>query len=280
MAFFAGLVIIGGIRSIGRVAEKIVPFMCGAYILAAIYIILTHHDRIIPSFYRIFNEAFRWESAFGGFLGVMVVGIKRAVFSNEAGVGSAAIAHSAARTQWPIREGMVALLEPFIDTVVVCTMSALVMVITGVFERPEFRSLVERDQGAALMKEAFVDGGHYWFRWVLYLAVVLFAYSTLISWSYYGERCWTWLFGPRLSLVYKIIFLAFCVLGSIVQANNILTFSDLLILGMSFPNILGLILLSSRVRAALDDYWVRLKRGEFEEDRRRALEFRRRRQQG
>lgn len=278
MAFFAGLVIIGGIRSIGRVAEKIVPFMCGAYVLAAIYIILTHYDRVIPSLSRIFVEAFQWQSAFGGFLGVMVVGIKRAVFSNEAGVGSAAIAHSAARTQWPIREGMVALLEPFIDTVVVCTMSALVMVITGVFERPEFRSLVERDQGAALMKEAFVDGGHYWFRWVLYLAVVLFAYSTLISWSYYGERCWTWLFGPRLSLVYKVIFLAFSVLGSIVQANNILTFSDLLILGMSFPNILGLILLSCRVRATLDDYWLRLKRGEFEDDRRRALTFRRRRQ--
>lgn len=278
MAFFAGLVIIGGIRSIGRVAEKIVPFMCGAYVLAAIYIILTHYDRVIPSLTRIFVEAFQWQSAFGGFLGVMVVGIKRAVFSNEAGVGSAAIAHSAARTQWPIREGMVALLEPFIDTVVVCTMSALVMVITGVFERPEFRSLVERDQGAALMKEAFVDGGHYWFRWVLYLAVVLFAYSTLISWSYYGERCWTWLFGPRLSLVYKVIFLAFSVLGSIVQANNILTFSDLLILGMSFPNILGLILLSCRVRATLDDYWLRLKRGEFEDDRRRALTFRRRRQ--
>lgn len=274
MAFLAGLVIIGGIRSIGRVAEKIVPFMCGAYVLSALYILATHASHVLPAFARIFTEAFTWQSAYGGFLGVMVIGIKRAVFSNEAGVGSAAIAHSAARTQWPIREGMVALLEPFIDTVVVCTMSALVIVVTGVFERPEFKDLVQRDQGAALMKEAFVDGGHAWFRWTLYGAVVLFAYSTLISWSYYGERCATWLFGPRASLPYKCLFLVFVVLGSIVQANNILTFSDLLILGMSFPNILGLIFLSGKVRQALDDYWIRLKRGEFEEDRRLAAQFR------
>ncbi|GIW96096.1 MAG: alanine glycine permease [Pirellulaceae bacterium] len=275
MAFMVGLVIIGGIKSIGRVAEKIVPFMCGGYVLAALYIIFTHADHVIPALGRIFGEAFQPNAVYGGFLGVMVTGIKRAVFSNEAGVGSAAIAHSAARTQWPIREGMVALLEPFIDTVVICTMSALVMVITGVFERPEFAQYVKNDQGAALMKEAFVDGGHAWFRWVLYAAVVLFAYSTVISWSYYGERCWSWLFGPRTSIVYKCICLTFCVLGSVVQATNILTFSDLLILGMSFPNILGVVLLSGKVRAALDDYWARYRRGDFEADRQAALAFRR-----
>ncbi len=267
MALLVGLVIIGGIKSIARVAERIVPFMCGGYVLAALYIIATHSDRILPAFSRIFTEAFHPQAIYGGFLGVMVTGIKRAVFSNEAGVGSAAIAHSAARTQWPIREGMVALLEPFIDTVVVCTMSALVMVTTGVFERPEFADLVKRDQGAALMKEAFVDGGHPWFRWILYAAVVLFAYSTVISWSYYGERCWSWLFGARSSIIYKCICLTFCVLGSVVQATNILTFSDLLILGMSFPNILGVVLLSGKVKAALDDYWIRYRRGDFEQDR-------------
>ncbi len=272
MAVFAGIVIIGGIRSIGRVAEKIVPFMCGAYVLAAVFIIFRHTDRILPSFQLIFTEAFRWESAYGGFLGVMVIGIRRAVFSNEAGVGSAAIAHSAAKTEWPVREGIVALLEPFIDTVVVCTMSALVIVITGVYARPEFAPLVQQDQGAALMTHAFREGGFEWFRWILYAAVVLFAYSTLISWSYYGERCWTSLFGPRSSLSYKLLFLFFCVLGSVVQATNVKDFSDLLILGMAFPNIFGVVLLSGKVRAALDDYWSRLGRGEFEADRQEATD--------
>jgi len=270
MSIAVGIVIIGGIKSIGRVAEKVVPFMCGAYVLAALYIVLSHPAQIVPAFQRIFSEAFRLESAFGGFLGVMVIGVKRAVFSNEAGVGSAAIAHSAAKTEWPIREGIVALLEPFIDTVVVCTMSALVIVITGVYERPDLKPLIDDNQGAALMTVAFREGGYDWFRWILYGSVVLFAYSTLISWSYYGERCWTALFGPRSSLSYKVLFLIFCTLGSIVHATNILDFSDLLILGMSFPNVFGVVLLSGKVRGALDDYCRRLRAGEFEADRLRA----------
>jgi len=264
MAVLAGVVIVGGIRSIGAVASKIVPFMCVAYVLAAIYILITHAAQILPAMNQIVVEAFTPQAAYGGFLGVLVTGIRRAVFSNEAGVGSAAIAHSAAKTDEPVSEGIVALLEPFIDTVVVCTMTALVIVITGVYADPVNAEIIASNQGAALTKAAFIDGGHDWFKWILYAAVVLFAYSTLISWSYYGERCSVRLFGERASLVYKIVFLLFVILGSIVTESKMLEFSDLLILGMSLPNILGLYFLSNRVKHALDDYWARYKNGEIE----------------
>ena len=260
MAVLTGLVIIGGIRSIGAVAGRIVPFMCGAYVLASLFIIFSNADRILPSFALIFSSAFSLEAGIGGFLGVLVQGVRRAVFSNEAGTGSAAIAHSAAKTDEPISEGIVALLEPFIDTVVVCTMSALVIIITGVYDNPSYEGV----QGAALTAVAFQTGGYEWFKWILYASVVLFAYSTLISWSYYGERCWTALFGVRWSLAYKLLFLCFTVLGSIVTTGKILEFSDLLILGMALPNILGLFLLSGKVRRALDEYWGKYKRGELD----------------
>ncbi|MDP6446086.1 MAG: alanine/glycine:cation symporter family protein [Pirellulaceae bacterium] len=267
MAFLAGLVIIGGIKSIGAVAGRIVPVMCVAYVTTALFILATHATEIPGAFGLIVSSAFTWQAGFGGFLGVLVMGIQRAVFSNEAGTGSAAIAHSAAKTDEPVSEGIVALLEPFIDTVVVCTMTALVIVITQVYDTnafPENAALVAGKEGAALTSVAFQVGGYEWFKWILYLSVVLFAFSTLISWSYYGERCWTSLFGQPLSIVYKVLFLAFTVLGSIVTAGNILDFSDLLILGMAFPNILGVVLLSGKVKGALDDYWRRYKAGELE----------------
>ncbi|MEQ8788086.1 MAG: alanine/glycine:cation symporter family protein [Pirellulaceae bacterium] len=263
MAVLTGAVIIGGIRSIGAVAGRIVPFMCGAYVLTALFIIFANITKVGPAFALIFSEAFKLESVYGGFLGVLVIGITRAVFSNEAGVGSAAIAHSAAKTNEPVSEGIVALLEPFIDTVVVCTMTSLVIVITGVYADPAHAALVEGKQGAALTAAAFSEGGYDWFRYILYMAVVLFAYSTLISWSYYGERSWCALFGVRFSLAYKILFLVFVVLGSIVTAGKVLDFSDLLILGMSFPNILGVVLLSGKVKRALDEYWAKYKSGKL-----------------
>lgn len=264
MALLAGAVIIGGIRSIAAVAGRIVPFMCGLYVLMVLYILATNAPLLGPAAGRILTEAFTLDAGLGGLLGVMVTGFQRAAFSNEAGVGSAAIAHSAAKTDEPVSEGIVALLEPFIDTVVVCNMTALVIIVTGVFEAPECRELVLRKQGAALTAQAFIHGGHHGFRWILYAVVILFAYSTLISWSYYGERCWTYLFGRRLSLVYKILFLVFAVLGSIVTEGNILNFSDLLILGMAFPNIAGVVFLSGRVRRALDAYWAKYRSGVLE----------------
>ncbi len=255
MAVAVGVVIVGGIKSIGAVAGKIVPFMCVAYVAAALYILAVNAAAIPGAIVVIVTEAFSPQAAYGGFLGVLVIGIKRAVFSNEAGVGSAAIAHSAARTDEPVSEGIVALLEPFIDTVVVCTITALVVVVTGAYKDPAMTEAIANNEGAKVTLHAFITGGHDWFRYILYFAVVLFAYSTCISWSYYGERCWVELFGARSSMFYKVLFLIFTVLGSIVTRGNILDFSDLMILGMSFPNLLGVFLLSGIVKRQLDLYW-------------------------
>lgn len=266
MAAMVGVVIIGGIRRIAATAEKIVPVMCATYLLAAIYILVTHASHIPDAFAQIVSGAFTADAAYGGFLGVLIIGIRRAAFSNEAGVGSAAIAHSAAKTDKPISEGIVALLEPFIDTVVICTMTGLVIIITGVADDPANASLIASDSGAQLTARAFATVVS-WFPWVLSAVVFLFAYSTMISWSYYGERCWTFLFGKRWSLIYKLLFLCFVVLGSIVTAGNVLTFSDLMILSMSLPNLLGVMLLSGKVRRALDAYWTEYKNGELEPTR-------------
>jgi len=258
-----GVVIIGGIRRIAATAEKIVPLMCSVYVLASLYILAVNYSLIVPAIGLIFEGAFSPEAIYGGFLGVMVIGIRRAAFSNEAGLGSASIAHAAAKTDEPVSEGIVALLEPFIDTVVVCTMTGLVIVVTGVYNNAEFAEYIANDKGAPLTAEAFRTAVP-WFPWILAAAVCLFAYSTLISWSYYGERCWSHLFGRRTALIYKFIFLGFVLIGSIVTATNLLNFSDLMILSMAFPNILGVVLLSGRIRRALDDYWRRLKAGELE----------------
>lgn len=264
LSVMVGVVIIGGIRRIAATAEKIVPLMCGIYLLAAGYILLVNYSRIPEAFALIFHEAFQWQSAYGGFLGVMVIGIKRAAFSNEAGIGSAAIAHAAAKTEEPIREGIVASLGPFIDTVVICTMTGLVIVITGVYDKsnPVYAKFIDGDDGAALTSLAF-ESTISWFPWILCLAVFLFAYSTMISWSYYGERCWSHLFGRRSSLLYKLLFLVFVMLGSVVTASKLLVFSDLMILSMAFPNILGVALLSGKIRRRLDDYWGRYQAGEM-----------------
>jgi AGCS family alanine or glycine:cation symporter len=260
MAGLVGVVIIGGIKRIANVAEKIVPLMCGIYMVACLFILGKNAAAIPGAFGQIVDGAFNADAAFGGFIGVLVMGVKRAVFSNEAGIGSAAIAHSAAKVSHPIEEGIVALLEPFIDTVVVCTLTALVIIITGAYNDPSLAHL--SGDGAALTSAA-MGAEISWFPKVLSVAVFLFAFSTMISWSYYGERCWAWLFGDESSMVYKGLFLVFAFLGSIVSAENILTFSDLMILGMAFPNILGVWMLSGKVRAALDDYQAKLASGEI-----------------
>jgi alanine or glycine:cation symporter, AGCS family len=268
MTFLTGIVILGGIKRIAQVAEKIVPFMCGTYILACLYILFSHSSEVPAALMKIITEAFDPQTVLnpdalkGGFIGVLVVGFKRAAFSNEAGVGSAAIAHSAAKTDYPVREGIVALLEPFIDTVVVCTMTALVIVITGAYNNPEYATIIADNQGAQLTSKAFGERIS-WFPYVLAMATALFAYSTMISWSYYGERCWVWLFGEKWSLAYKILFLAFTFLGSVITATQLLDFGDLMILGMALPNILGVLILSGEVKKDLADYWKKFKAGEF-----------------
>lgn len=262
MTFLVGIVIVGGIRRIAQVAEKIVPLMAIVYVLACLFVVLMNSEMVPAAFTRIFTEAFAPDAAFGGFVGVMIVGFQRAAFSNEAGAGSAAIAHSAAKTRYPIREGTVALLEPFIDTVVICTMTALVINITGAYNNPAYADVIETAQGAALTSRAFSEHIE-WFPYVLAFSVFLFAYSTMISWSYYGERCTVWLFGERASGYYKALFLTFTFLGSVITALNVLEFGDLMILGMSLPNLIGVYLLHGKVKASLDDYWQRYKAGEF-----------------
>jgi AGCS family alanine or glycine:cation symporter len=264
-----GVVILGGIERIAKTAEKIVPLMCGLYVSACLFILAMNLEALPGAFARIVGEAFTPMAGFGGFVGVLVVGIRRAVFSNEAGVGSASIAHSAAKTEYPIREGMVALLEPFIDTIVVCTMTGLVIVVTGAFEDPANYDLLRAGQGAALTARAMA-GEVSWFPWVLMVAVVLFAYSTMISWSYYGERCCVYLFGDRAAMPYRITFVVFAFLGSVVTAGKLVTFGDLMILAMSFPNILGLLLLSGVVKRQLDEYMNGLRSGTFAKGKSRA----------
>ena len=258
LAALVGVVIIGGIRRIGAVAGYIVPIMCAVYVLSGFVILIMNAGQIPTALGHIFGEAFSPEAGLGGVAGVLVVGFQRAAFSNEAGVGSASIAHSAAATDEPVREGIVALLEPFIDTIIVCTMTALVVVITGAYADPE--------AGEGIVMTSWAFGRQLpWFPEVLSFTAFLFAFSTMISWSYYGERCWAFLFGSAgaTSMIYRVIFLVFVVLGSILELGNVITFSDLMILGMAFPNILGAVLLSRKVGTALNDYWGRFKRGEM-----------------
>lgn len=262
MAILVGVVIIGGIKRIAGVAEKIVPLMCGIYIVACLYILSMFAGEIPGAIGLIVSSAFTPEAGYGGFIGVLVTGFRRAAFSNEAGVGSAAIAHSAAKSEHPIQEGIVALLEPFIDTVVICTMTALVIVITGAYNNPEYASMITANQGAALTSRAMGEVIP-WFPYVLSVSVVLFAFSTIISWSYYGERCFSYIFGEKYALGFKLILCVVIFLGAITTSTNVLEFGDLMILGMAFPNILGVYFLVPRVKQELNTYWAKLKSGEI-----------------
>lgn len=259
MSFLVGIVIIGGLKRIAETAEKIVPLMCAIYLGACFYVLGRHADLIPDAFLSIITGAFSLEAGVGGFVGTMVVGFQRAAFSNEAGVGSAAIAHSAAKTAHPAEEGFVALLEPFIDTVVVCTITALVIIITGVYQDPELESLRLAREGAALTSIA-LSRTVSWFPMVLAVAVFLFAYSTIISWSYYGERCWVFVFGERTSLLFKVLLLLVVFSGAITSAENVINFGDLMILAMAVPNVLGLYLLRGKLAQIISDYWSKYPR--------------------
>ena len=257
LAILVGTVIIGGIKSIARVTEKIVPIMAVLYVTAALIILSFHYSQIGNAFAMIIQGAFAPSAAFGGFIGVIIQGFRRAAFSNEAGVGSASIAHSASKTNEPVSEGLVSLLEPFIDTVVICTMTALVIIVTGM-------SGVQGVEGAQLTSLAF-ESVISWFPYVLVIAIFLFAFSTMISWSYYGLKSWTYLFGSskKSELVYKVIFLIFIIIGSSVKLGAVLDFSDMMILAMAFPNILGLLILSGEVKLDLKNYLNKIKAGEI-----------------
>jgi len=259
IAALVGMVIIGGIKGIARVTSKIVPFMAVTYVIAGLAIIFMNYSLIPSAFGAIFDGAFTAEGISGGVIGVLFQGFKRAAFSNEAGVGSAAIAHSAVQTNRPVTEGFVALYEPFIDTVVVCTITALVIIITGTWDPS-----VDPSAGVQLTSTAF-ETAFSWFPWVLTIAVLLFAFSTMISWSYYGLKAWTFMFGENkvTDATYKLLFLFFVVIGSSMQLGAVIDFSDAMIFAMAFPNLLGCYFLLPVVKKELNEYWADYKSGKL-----------------
>lgn len=269
MAVIVGLIIIGGIKSIAKVTDKIVPFMVAIYVAAALVVIGNNFGNIGWAFGQIISGAFDPEAMYGGFIGVLILGFRRAAFSNEAGIGSASIAHSAARTDEPVSEGIVALLEPFIDTVVICTMTALVIIFSdyGDFTAVEALDAAKNGGTAAgigLTSSAFQQTIS-WFPMILSVAVILFALSTMISWSYYGVKAWTYLFGnSRMSLTsYKVMFCLLVIVGAAISADQVFNFGDAMIFAMAFPNVLGLYLLAPEVRKDLREYFRRIKSGEI-----------------
>ena len=258
MAILVGAVIIGGITSIAKVTDKLVPTMAAFYVGVSLTIIAINFDRVDDAFLAIWNGAFSPVGVQGGIVGVLIAGFRRATFSNEAGVGSAAIAHSAVRTREPITEGLVALWEPFIDTVVICTMTALVIVITGFAENTGGLN------GVQLASSAYASV-YSWFPILLAIAVFLFAFSTMVSWSYYGLKATTYLFGERRSveLIYKFVYLCLTVVGCTMQLSAVTDLADAMIFIMAVPNVIGLYLLAPLVKRELDSYFLRLRAGEI-----------------
>lgn len=257
VALLTGIVILGGIKGIARVNDKLFPLMAGIYLLSALTVIGINYMHIGEAFVSIFRGAFTPQGIQGGVVGVMIIGFRRAAFSNEAGIGSAAIAHSSVKTGKPVTEGFVALLEPFIDTVVICTLTALVIITSGLSANPEQLA------GTQLTSAAFATVSD-WFPYLLLPTILLFAYTTIISWSYYGVKSFDFLAGDffekRLNnrklatRIYQIIYLLFTVLGAVLHLNAVVDFSDMLILAMAVPNLIGLYILAPEVREALKNY--------------------------
>lgn len=262
LAGFVFSVIVGGMPSIATVTSKLVPLMAVLYVAMSLTVIVVNIDQVGPAFAAIFNGAFSAEGVAGGFIGALIQGLKRATFSNEAGVGSAAIAHSAVKTNEPVTEGLVSLLEPFIDTVIICTMTALVITIaglnTGPFPHPEGLTGVQ-------LTAASFQASYDWFRYPLALAVLMFAISTMISWSYYGLKAWTYLFGEGKTneLIYKLMFCVFVVIGCSVGFSAVIDFSDAAIFAMSIFNIIGLYFLMPVVKAELHKFMNKVRTGEY-----------------
>ncbi len=261
LATLTGVVLLGGIKRIGAVTSKIVPLMCAFYVLACFAIIFSNLNAVPHMFSQIFSQAFSPDALYGGFIGVMIQGVKRGSFSNEAGLGSAAIAHSAAKTDEPVREGVVAMIGPFIDTIVVCTMTALVILITDAHLDPSVKG-----KGVEMTALAFSNLGSF-MPYLLMGAICIFAYSTLISWSYYGERATEYLFGHQFGqkaiTVYKVVYVLIIIIGPVLSIGHVVEFADLMLLSMAFPNILGMIYLSKTVKVKVDDYVTRYKAGEM-----------------
>lgn len=249
LAIVIAVVIIGGIKSIAKVTSRVVPLMAGIYLTAALFILIVNADQIPNAFALIISGAFNPQGVAGGIIGVMVQGFKRSTFSNESGMGAAAIAHATASTKEPIREGFVALIEPFIDTVVICTITALVIVITGAYVG------VDGIDGVSMTSRAF-ESVIWWFPYVLSFAVLMFAISTMISWAYYGSIAWSYLVGDSkaMDLLYKLIFCICTVLGASISLNSVINISDSMFFSMAIANIVGLYMLAPSIKSDLTLY--------------------------
>ena len=254
LALVVGLVIIGGIRSIAKVTARLVPFMAVLYLAGAYVVIAMNYEAIPWALGAMVTHAFDWQAVGGGAIGAIIVGFQRAVFSNEAGIGSATIAHAAVKTSEPMTEGFVSLLEPFVDTIVICSATALVIITTQYFE-PDFSTGL----GGIEMTSAAFERSFSWSPYPLALAAILFAISTMISWSYYGLKGWTYLFGenPRATVFFQAVFCSFVLLGSVIQLEAVLEISDALVFLICVPNILGLYLLAPVVKRELEAYLER-----------------------
>ncbi|WP_262691072.1 alanine/glycine:cation symporter family protein [Kordiimonas aestuarii] len=257
LAALTAVVIMGGIRSIASVTAKLVPLMALIYISAALVIILGHIDQLPAAFATIIAGAMNPEGIAGGMLGVIVIGMQRAVYSTEAGLGSATMAHAAAKTNEPMSEGMVALMEPFIDTVVICTMTALVIVITGVYQGSE------GVEGVTLTASAF-GSVISWFPWVLAVAAFMFGFSTIISWGYYSGKIWEFIFGGSKSSMttYKIVYCTAIIPGAVLTLNEVYTLMSSLFFLMAIPNIIGIYLMAPELKSDLKSYLFRLRTGQ------------------
>ncbi|MFI4862111.1 MAG: alanine/glycine:cation symporter family protein [Phycisphaerales bacterium JB063] len=263
IAVLVGFVVLGGITRIASATSKIVPFMCAFYVLGCLIVLGLNIDKIPSHIGEVVTGAFKWESAFGGLIVVMVQGLKRAAFSSEAGLGSSAIAHSAAQQSEPVREGFVASLEPFIDTIVICFLTAMVVIVTDAYKAPQF---VGSENGAAITMYAFQQTGALasWFPSVLSISIILFAFSTMISWCYYGERATSYMFGLKSLLAFRLLFVVCVFVGTVASLGQVILFSDLMLLSMAFPNIIGGIILAPMVKRKVADYWSRYKAGSFD----------------
>jgi AGCS family alanine or glycine:cation symporter len=268
MAFMTALVIIGGIKGIAKVTDKLVPLMCGIYVVSALLVLIVNVSKIVPALQMIIREAFEPRAAItGGLVAAFIWGMRRATFSNEAGIGSAPIAHAAAKTRRPASEGVVALLEPFLDTVVICSMTALVLCVTMNFDGDSANYMINGHaytlgttgtgfkEGIAMTSGAF-ETIHSSFKYVLFFCVFAFAFSTLITWSYYGLQAWQYLFGKNsiAAWIYKVIFCLIIVVGSSASMANATDFSDASLFAMSIPNLIGVYLLLPIVRAELSRF--------------------------
>lgn len=256
LGVLTAMVIIGGIKSIASVTSKLVPFMAGLYLVTALIVIAANADKLPYAFNAIITGAFSPDGMAGGMIGVMILGFRRAAFSNEAGIGSASIAHSAVKTKEPVTEGYVAMLEPFIDTVVICTVTALVIIVT-VYE-PGVTG-AGGISGVELTSAAFASVIP-WFPYVLTVVVILFAYSTMVAWSYYGLAGWVYLFGngTNTKLLYNFIFCVFVMLGCAIKLDAVLSFSDSMVFAMALANIIGLAFMAPVVKKEISEYWQRM----------------------